>query len=114
MMHNNVSRSNKPSQMFQVLSDKDLVESQSFEPNFEDSKFNSLKCIGSQFECAQKMDSNPSIEPHLRLLLSIVPLGFQRLNTHNVRPSTLQTSLFTCRGDVVQFCMSTPTLIIGS
>jgi len=60
------------------------------------------------------MDSNPSIEPHLRSFLSLVPLSFRRLSTHSALLGTLQTSLFMCRGDVVQFHSSTLTPIIGS
>jgi hypothetical protein len=60
------------------------------------------------------MDSNPSIEPHLCSLLSIVRLGFRRLNTHSALPGALQTSLFICQGDVVQFRTSTPIPISRS
>jgi hypothetical protein len=114
MMHNNVSHNNRPSHMFQLLSDTNLTESQNVEPSSNDSKSNSLESIGSQFECAQWMDSNPSIEPQLCLPLFTIPPSFQRLNIHNALPNTLQTSLFACRNDVVQFCMNTPTLIISS
>ncbi len=94
--------------------DIDLAKSQGIEPSSDDLECNSLECIGSQFECAKWVDSNPSIETQLHSPLFIVPPGSWRLNIHNALPSALQTSLFTCWGDTLQFQVSTPTPIINN